>query len=107
MSEAERNRNAAFEALTECFVDLVDAKIDPKWLSRHLFTAKIITLDQLEEADSPSARGTEKERRQALLTIVIRRVKEDIQFFNGFLDALEDEPAYSIYVKRIKSSYSE
>ena len=62
MSDKERECQAAFVALTDCFAELVKAKTPLKWLSRKLFTVKIITLDQLEEADLPLPSGLEKER---------------------------------------------
>ena len=107
MSGGERERHAAFDALTDCFVNLVEAKIDLQWLSRKLFSAKIISLDQLEEADSSLTHGTEKSRRQTLLTIVLRRVRDDMKCFNDFLDALKADQVYSHLVKRLESSYGE
>ena len=107
MSGEGRERRAALDALTDCFAHLVEAKIDLRWLSRKLFTARVITLDQLEEANSPFTHGTEKDRLQTLLTIVLRRVRDDIKCFDDFLDALKDDQVHSHLVKRLESSYGE
>ena len=107
MSGDGRERRAAFDALTDCFTHLLEAKIDPRWISRKLFAARVITLDQLEEANSPFTHDTEKDRRQKLLTILLRRVRDDLKCFDDFLDALKDDQVYSHLVKRLQGSYSE
>ena len=107
MSSEGRERRAAFDALTDCFNHLVEANIDLRWLLRKLFTVRVITLDQLEEANSPCTHGTEKDSRQKLLTIVLRRVRDDIKCFDDFLDALKDDQVYFHLVKRLESSYGE
>ena len=107
MSSDRLERAAATEALTELFDTLVESPIKSDWLARKLFTAKIIVIEEMQRATDVLTRETEIERRQYLMTLVVKKCQEDVQWFRKFLGILDSEPVYGKYTGELRKCYGE
>ena len=107
MSSERLEHAAATEALTELFDTLVESSIKSDWLARKLFSAKIIAFAEMQRATDVLTRETEIERRQYLMTFVVKKCQENVQWFQKFSDILDSEPAHAKYTGELLKCYGE
>ena len=107
MSSERLELAAATEALTELFDTLVESSIKSDWLARKLFSAKIIAFEEMQRATDDLTRETEINRRQYLMTLVVKKCQEDLQKFRKFSEILDSEPAHGKYAAELRKCYGE
>ena len=96
--------NIAYEAIQENFSDLTTASIEPIWLAHHLFSSKVITLQQMKETTDGCLPNTVKLSK--LLTLVLEGVQRNGHVYTSLLNILSKEgDVYRWLIEGIKNSY--
>ena len=96
--------NIAYEAIQENFSDLTTASIEPVWLAHHLFSSKVITLQQLKDSTDGYLPNTVKLSK--LLTLVLEGVQRNGHVYTSLLNILSKEgDVYRWLIEGIKNSY--
>ena len=97
------DRNSAFLAFQENFIDLTTTSLDPLWLANHLFTNHVITLQQMKDATDDCLRASVKLNK--LLTLVLEAVQRNGHVYTILLNILSKEEVYSSLIEKIEKSY--